>query len=193
MSNDIERWNARYLRGETTDSNPSPLLLKALNETTPGFALDLASGNGRHALYLAANGWQVTAVDGAPAATELLEETAREEKLGLRILTADLELGEFQIEPQTYDLICNFYYLQRNLFPSIREGLIEGGLFVAAIHMVDLSPDVPPMNPNFLLKPDELREQFATWEVLHYEEAKPEDSSHKRLTAEIIARRPRVN
>ena len=190
MSNEIARWNGKYLRGEFPDAEPSALLAGAVENVTPGYALDLASGNGRHSIYLAERGWEVTAVDGASAATLLLQERADAMKLGMRILTADLALGEFQIELRTYDLICNFYYLQRNLFPGIREGIVEGGLFVAAIHMQDDSPDIPPMNPDYLLSPGELRLEFDSWDILHYHEGKPQESAHKRLTAELIARRP---
>ena len=48
---------------------------------------------------------------------------------------ADLEAHEFTIEPYAYDLICDFYYLQRDLFPAIREGVRPGGAVVAAVHL----------------------------------------------------------
>jgi hypothetical protein len=56
---------------------------------------------------------------------------------------------------------------------------------IAAILLVDESPDIKPMNPAFLLKPGELREQFAGWQVPHYFEGGP-----GRAVAEIVARRP---
>jgi hypothetical protein len=49
------------------------------------------------------------------------------------------------------------------------------------------------MNPNFLLHPGELREQFDAWEILHYLEAKPraeETGQHARREARLIARKP---
>ena len=35
---------------------------------------------------------------------------------------ADLERGEFEIEPGAYEVVCDFYYLQRDLFPRMRAG-----------------------------------------------------------------------
>lgn len=189
MTSEVQKWNDRYTRGEFTDAGPSPLLACAVAEVKPGRALDLACGNGRHAVFLAQRGWNVTAVDGAPAAVELVRSRAAEQNLQIDIRLVDLESGEFQISLQRWDLICDFYYLQWSLFPQIRSGLAPGGMFVAAIHLHDDSPDVKPMNPAFLLNAGELRNQFSGWEILHYSEGAPQDSAHRRRTAEIIARR----
>lgn len=184
----MQKWNERYTRGEFMDSGPSPLLEQAVDGVKPGRALDLASGNGRHAIFLAQEGWEVTAVDSAPAAIELIRTRAAAQNLQINIRLADLESGAFRVDSQNWDLICDFYYLQRDLFPAIRSTLVPGGLFVAAIHMQDATPDVRPMNPAFLLNEGELREQFSGWEILHYSEGAPRDSAHRRRTAELIAR-----
>jgi hypothetical protein len=112
--------------------------------------------------------------------------------LSLDARVADLERGGFDIEEGAYDLVCDFYYLQRDLFPRMQAGLKVGGLLVAAIHMVDESPRAKPMNPDFLLRPGELREAFAGLEVLHYRETAGHDEDageHTRRSAELIARK----
>jgi SAM-dependent methyltransferase len=58
---DAAHWDARYARGWLTE--PSATVLDAVAGLTPGRAVDLAAGTGRHARALAARGWQVTAVD----------------------------------------------------------------------------------------------------------------------------------
>jgi SAM-dependent methyltransferase len=166
---------------------PAALLVSAVEHLPAGRALDLACGAGRHALFLARRGWRVTAVDSSREAIGLLREQAGP-ALSVDARVADLEAGEFRIEPDTFDLICDFCYLQRSLFSPIRAGIRPGGLFVAAIHMMDAAPEVKPMNPAYLLQPGELQAEFAEWEVLHYAEAKPE--VHRRRIAELAARRP---
>jgi len=164
------------------------LLVKAAARLRPGRALDLACGPGRHALYLAQMGWQVTAVDAAAAAVELLRKRAAELHVSVDARVADLEAGGFTIEPDAYDLICDFFYLQRGLFPPVRAGIRPGGLFVAAIHMRDESPGLKPMRPQFLLAEGELRREFEGWDLLHYSEREP-DTGHSRRVARIVARR----
>ena len=182
-------WNERYCRGEHAGMEPSQLLVRAVNSLAPGRALDIACGAGRHAIFLAERGWQVTAVDASHVGIEITKERARERGVVVDTRVADLEQGEFSIGPETYDLIIVFYYLQRDLFPQIRAGVRPGGTVVAAIHIVDDSPDAKPMNPAFLLDPGELRAEFQGWVIEYYREGRPHDDDHKRRTAEIIARR----
>lgn len=183
-------WDERYKGRENIIKDPVPLLADFAPRLRPGRALDLASGTGRHAIYLAEQGWRVTAVDASSVGIELAKQTARARNVEVDWVVADLEQREFAIEHEAYDLIGVFYYLQRDLFPQIRAGVRRGGVFIATIQMVDDSPDVKPMNPSFLLKPGELRAEFSGWEVLRDYEGTSTEAGHRRRTAEIVVRRP---
>lgn len=196
-------WDERYRRGEHAGLEPSGLLVRAVEMLAsaesqgrmPGRALDLACGAGRHAILLAERGFEVTAVDASRVAIELVRERARERGLTIDARVADLEGGEFTFEREAYDLVCDFHYLQRGIFSDVRASVLRGGLFVASIHMVDEDAEVGPMNPAFLLREGELREQFDAWEILHYRETRPhakENGRHSRREAQLIARRPPV-
>jgi tellurite methyltransferase len=185
----VADWNERYSRGEQITKEALPLLVRVASELQPGRALDLACGTGRHAIFLAERGWQVRAVDASHVGIEIAEAAARVRGVEIDWRVADLERNEFEIEAEAYDLIGVFYYLQRDLFPLIRAGVRPGGIFIAAIHMVDESPDAKPMNPAFLLQPGELRAEFRGWEILHDYEGAPSEGGHQRRTAEIVARR----
>ncbi len=182
-------WNERYRRGEQIIKEPLPLLARLADELRPGRALDLACGAGRHSILLAERGWQVVAVDASSVGIEIAKTSARVRGVEVDWRVADLERGEFEIEAESYDLIGVFYYLQRDLFPQIRTGLRSGGMVIAAIHMVDESPDTKPMNPEFLLRPGELRAEFRGWEILYDYEGAPTEGGHRRRTAEIVARK----
>jgi SAM-dependent methyltransferase len=182
-------WDERYRSGEYTPDGPLPLVLRVVEKLPPGRALDVACGAGRHALFLAKRGWQVTAVDASRVAIELTQARALKRGVMVDARVADLERGEFAIKPDGYDLICVCYYLQRDLFPAIRAGVKPGGVVVAVVPMVDDNPQVKPMNPAFLLQPGELRAEFAGWQLLHDREGRPVEGSHRRAVAEIVARR----
>lgn len=181
-------WNERYKRGEQANDEPHPLFVEFASKLEPGRALDVACGVGRHALWLAERGWQVTAVDCSRVAIEILRQRASGKGLVIDSRIADLELGEFTIEPGSYDLILNCFYLQRDLFLAIKAGARVEGVVIAVIAMVDDDPSVKPMNPAFLLKPGELRAEFEEWELLWDFEGKRE-GSERRAMAEIVARR----
>src|SRR5438876_85018 len=183
-------WDDGYRNGEHRNDAPAPLVVRAIETLPLGSALDLACGAGRHALVLAERGWRVTAVDASRVAIDIVRDRARERHLELDARVADLEKHEFDIQADTFDLICDCCYLQRDLFPAIRAGVRRGGIVIAIIHLVDPSPDVSPMNPEFLLRGGELRGFFAGSDILHDFEGKPAGAPHQRTVAEIVARRP---
>lgn len=164
---------------------PDPLLMEAAANLAPGRALDLACGPGRHALYLARLGWRVTAVDASTVAIGMLRAQAAGLSIDVRL--ADLERGEFVVAPDSYELICDFLYLQRDLFPQIRAGVHPGGIFAGAIHLLQEGCDATPHNPDFLLHPGELRGFFDGWKIIYYSEGGAEGRA--RRMARIMARR----
>lgn len=180
-------WDERYRRDEHATAEPSRLLVQAVEGLPPGQALDLACGAGRHAIMLAERGWQVTALDASPAGIELVKEHATKRGVAVDARVADLEQSEFVITPNAYDLICVFYYLRRDLFPQIRAGVRPGGTVVAAIHTVDQNADEKSKNSAFFLLQGELCTEFRGWEITHYAEGQPQDTAHRRRTAELVA------
>ena len=149
-------WDQYYADPAHLNLTPVPLLVEVADLLPPGDALDLACGPGRHALHLARLGWRVTAVDSSAVAIKLLRERAA--GLPIDAIRADLERGEFRIAPGAYDLVCDFLYLQRDLFPEIREGIRPGSVFAGTIRL----------DGSFRLGPGELRAEFETWKILFY-------------------------
>jgi tellurite methyltransferase len=187
---EIHDWNKRYrLRerpAEDLDAAPTPLIVAAAAKLVPGKALDLACGAGRNALWLAEHGWEVTAVDGAPAAIEFLRARALERGLKINAVVADLEKNEFEIESSRWDLVAMCYYLQRNLFEVAKRGVAPGGILISIVHMTEPGEEDGPHR----LRPGQLEQYFAGWEIPHRYEGRPTDSAHHRAVAEIVARRP---
>ena len=185
----VTDWDERYRQGEHTTDQPHPLITRFSSTLAPGRVLDLASGSGRHAIWLAERGWQVTAVDYSRTAIEILRERCREKGLDVNSVIGDLERHEFFIQPESYDLIIVCNYLQRDLFAPLKAGTRIGGTAMAVIALVGGDPNVRPMNPSYLLNPGELQAQFQGWEIVHYFEGKSAAAAHQRAMAEIVARR----
>jgi SAM-dependent methyltransferase len=181
----MTKWDERFRTGYGVGAAAEPALINAVSDLCPGLALDVACGLGRNALYLASLGWKVTALDSSQVAIDSLPEF-------IEAHCVDLELPDFQLEPNIYDLICDCYYLQRDLFPKLRDALKPSGLFVAVIPMADGDPAIRPMNPDFLCRDGELRALFEDWEILHQYEGKPGGDTTKRRVSELVARKPTV-
>ncbi len=183
-------WNQRYLSSERGDQGaifapPTALVVRTAESLKPGRALDLACGTGRNAFWLAEQGWNVTAVDGATAAIELLRDEAVRRNLRVDAVAADLSLGQFAIAPESWDLITICYYLQRDLLAPAFSGLRRGGVLLAITHIAESGEEPHPHR----LEAGELLSLFKGGNVLHYREGKPDDQAHKRAVAEIVIQR----
>lgn len=189
---EIRQWDERYRSGDRAqddlEASPNPLLAKTAAKLRPGRALDLACGTGRNALWLAKHGWQVTAVDGAPAAIEILRRRAAERGVAVATKVADLEKNEYRVESNSWDFIAMCFYLQTSLFEAVKKGLKPGGLVLAIVHIA--APGEEPTEHQ--LRPGELEGHFCGWEILHRYEGTPNDPAHKRLSAELVARKPQA-
>ena len=183
----ISKWNRRYLQVEHSERQPLHLIERIAREYPPGVALDLACGLGRNTLCLAEHGWQVTALDASAVAITRLRETVLARGLLVQPRLQDLEASDFVIETERFDLICDCFYLHRPLIPRIRSGVRAGGLVAFVLPMIDDTPGLKPMNPDFLVEAGEVRSWFEDWEILEYSE---KSEAPGRNVAQLFARRP---
>jgi tellurite methyltransferase len=182
---DIRGWDQRYRAEARLTAAPTPLVVETASSLRPGKALDLACGTGRNALWLACQGWDVTAVDGSSSAIEILDKNAAAQGLRIDARVADLEEGEYKIEPASWDFIAICYYLQRDLLEPAKRGVVPRGVLLVIVHIAE--PGEKPTQ--FRLRPGELETHFNGWEILHSYEGKPRDTAHARAVGEIVARR----
>ncbi|HIA14478.1 MAG TPA: FolB domain-containing protein [Nitrospirales bacterium] len=150
---------------------PSPLLVKHVPSIPRGRALDIATGRGRNALFLAKAGFQVEGLDQNREALAACDEKAKQ--LGLRNLSLkeiDLEQSP-SIENNAYELIVNTYYLQRDLAPTIVNGLKVGGVLIFETFLMENHHRFNhPRRKEFCLEPNELLTLFNGLTVLYYHE-----------------------
>jgi hypothetical protein len=78
------------------------------------------------------------------------------------------------------------FYLQPDLIEASKLGVVVGGVVLAIVHITE--PGEEPTKHR--LRPGELAGFFEGWEILHSHEGQPGDPKHRRLSAEIVARKP---
>lgn len=185
---DAEHWNARYLQDERYHRDIPPRRFLVENaDCLPlrGLALDAAMGLGNNAAFLLERGLHVVGVDVSWAAAR----QAKARLPGLLAVVADLT--HFHLPEECFDVILNFYYLQRDLWAQYRRALRPGGILVIETltqEMHGLRPDIDPL---YLLHPGELRAAFGDWQILVEREGWVETSTrHPKAVAGLIACRP---
>jgi SAM-dependent methyltransferase len=145
-----------------------------------GRVLDLAAGSGRHSRLLLANGYMVTAVDRDISA--LLPLAGR----GCELQKIDLETGAVWSLGTAYDGIVVTNYLHRPLLPAISSALAPGGVLIYETFARGNERLGRPHNSDFLLRPGELLDAFATLTVVAFEQGEisvPRPSVIQRIAA----------
>ena len=156
------------------NSNPvHSEVLEAMQFLSPGKALDLGCGQGRNALFLAQQGFDVTAVDQNELALEILQSIVEQEDLEMTVGLYDINSAALT---QTYDLIIStvvLMFLQADRIPAIIQNMQDqtnpGGynLIVCAMDTEDYPCQVPF---SFTFKEGELADYYKDWELIKYNE-----------------------
>jgi len=170
---DREKWDARYRGGAYAGRrHPTALLDRFAAELPRGAALDVASGAGRNALFLASRGFTVDAVDVSAVALERLRADAAAAGLAIRGFVADLEDGIPGSVPlgDCYDLIVLVRYVNQPLMPALIERLANGGVLLVEQHLQTSLDVVGPRSEAFRLAPNALLEAVRPLRVHYYRE-----------------------
>jgi len=104
-----ERWNRRWAGEERvhTSTAPSRFVVDEVAGLRPGAALDLACGAGRNAVWLAGQGWRVTAVDFSRVALGMARGLEAERRVSVEWVEADVLA--WTPPARAYDLVCVLY------------------------------------------------------------------------------------
>lgn len=132
---DSAAWDERYrTQGLVWGGPPNRWVVDELSGAEPGSALDLACGEGRNALWLAAQGWQVQAVDFSPVAI------AKARELDTRGLVQWVEGDATSYRPPAPVDLALLCYLQlpaserRRAVRAAAESLAPGGRLLVIAH-----------------------------------------------------------
>ena len=162
-------------------------LLTDLDSSLP--VLDLACGKGRNGLALAEQGVSVLFADRSASALKVVEQRLLAAGLPGRVWQVDLEQpGARLFGKNSFSAVLGFCYLHRPLFPALKQAVIAGGLVIYETFTVEQSNFGRPHNPDFLLRPGELREYFHSWEIIYQFEGIRRNPD--RGIAQIVARKP---
>ena len=141
-------------------------------------------GRGRHVETLARSGCRVFGVDVRLEAVQSARDRASRYQCRLRAWIADLTV--YPLPRERFALVIVTRYLQRDLFPSLRESLVPGGVILyETFTEAQRALGTGPTSPDHLLAPGELCARFDGFDRVFYEE-----ESASEAVARIVARRP---
>jgi SAM-dependent methyltransferase len=144
---------------------PNAFLVRTIVGRKPGRALDVAMGQGRNALWLAAQGWNVTGFDISPVGIAQARKEAGAR--GLTIETFVMPYEDFDWGKDKWDLIVFSYFFPQAALPKVREALRPGGLILVEGFHIDTAR-VRPVGGGY--RDNELAQVFKDYRLLVYED-----------------------
>ncbi len=134
MTDSRALWDERYgAEHYVYGTDPNDFLVEAVRDLRRGRALSLAEGEGRNAVWLASQGFEVWSVDQSAAGVAKTRRLARER--GVTVHAGLGRLEELEIEPGSWDLIVSIFAhvpaaTRRRVHRAVVAGLRPGGTFV---------------------------------------------------------------
>ena len=105
---DASAWDDRYRTSELVwTGEPNIFLVEVAAKLGPGRALDVACGEGRNAVWLASQGWRVSAADFSARGLEKAQALATGRGVELELIEADVV--RWQPQPRSFDLVAVLY------------------------------------------------------------------------------------
>lgn len=190
MKSDQTRWDERFREEEYAfGKRANPFLKRHIVTLRKGKALDLAAGEGRNAVFLARHGFDVDAIDISEVGLRKAQRLAKE--MGVKVHTLLADLDTYQIQKEQYDLITNFYFLNRNLVPKIKRGLKKGGMVIFETYLLEHRKlrTGGPKDPRYFLRPNELLQLFKEFRILFYREGIFKEGGKRKAIASLIAQK----
>jgi SAM-dependent methyltransferase len=153
---DAGAWDERYSQKDLLwTAEPNRFLVSEVESLSPGRALDLACGEGRNSVWLAARGWAVVGVDFSPIGLD--KAAALADHLGVEVEWVLSDVTTYEPEREAFDLVA-VLYLQLPVdelglaLDNASSALAPGGtLFVVAHHPENIAGGFAgPQDPTIL-------------------------------------------
>lgn len=176
---DKDRWDEKYsTEAYIFGQEAVPFLKQNIHLLPKGKALDIAMGEGRNGVYLATQGFDVVGLDISEKGLAKAHQLAKQKGVTLETRVVDLETH--QLEKNAYDVILLMYYMQRDLWPQIKDALKPGGMAIVETYNVDHLKH-QKFNPKWLLKPNELLEAFKDMKIIRYQAYEDSDQAYSSI------------
>jgi 2-polyprenyl-3-methyl-5-hydroxy-6-metoxy-1,4-benzoquinol methylase len=196
------QWDIRYNTEEFVYGTAPNDFLRETARYIPkgGEVLCLAEGEGRNAVFLAKQGYNVTAVDASAVGLQKAQKLAESNQVSIKTVVADL--NDFEIEPQRWDGIVSIFChlaepLRSKVYHNAVKGLARNGVLIMEAYtprQLKHKTGGPPV-VELLYEPEEIKTLLTGLDFIIYREVEREiyeGKLHRGLSAvlQVLAKKP---
>ncbi|WP_135855191.1 class I SAM-dependent methyltransferase [Halorussus salinus] len=165
-------WDDRFRNGDyPQDPDPSPVLRRYVDSFPDGRALDVATGTGRNAVFLAEEGYQVDGIDKSGEGLRIARRNAADRGVADRTNWIRADISSYTFPESTYDVITISFYRAVDRFPDVKEALAPGGVLFVQHHLRTSDPvESGPSGDRYRFAANELLHSCLDLTVLYYDE-----------------------
>ncbi len=167
-----EHWNTTLRKQAGFKTTVNSFLATWAKGKKPGTALDIASGQGRNAVWLATQGWRVTGVDISDQGLEMSKKAALAAKT--RLTTVEADVDTWDLGKEKWDLVTLIYAgSDPKLIERIKPSIKKGGWFVVEFFGKEATAgtgiggfatgELAALFPGWKIEKDEIVEDVADW------------------------------
>ena len=184
-------WEERYSGERVWSGRVNVQLAAEAPSLAPGRALDIGCGEGGDAIWLARQGWQVTAVDFADAALARTAGHAAEAGVGDRVETRRVDVRTFEPDGEQWDLVTShFFHLPDGGMPDVVRRLASavapGGTLLVVGHAPDdLHTGLRHGHVSFMFTADQLTPALPDDFEVEVCESRPRTQPHPETGEEV--------
>ena len=189
MTDDRECWNEKYSTDEEFElpDDPIPELERRVDTLPTGRALDVATGTGRNARFLASVGYDVDAVDVSAEALDRAARAADREGVDVNWIRSDID--DFVFEDGAYDVITVSFFAALDRLPDLLAALAPGGVLVYEHHLQSSDPIEIGPSDRYRYPSNHLLHACLDLTILHYEErTRLDDEGRTQAVATLVGR-----
>ncbi|MFC4451157.1 class I SAM-dependent methyltransferase [Halorussus aquaticus] len=187
----MQTWDERFRDGDYPQNpDPSPILRRYLGACPDGRALDVATGTGRNAVFLAEEGYQVDGIEQSIEGLRIARRNATNSGVAERTNWIQADVPTYAFPESTYDVATISFYRAVDRFPDIKEALTPNGVLFVEHHLRSSeSVQSGPSGDRYRFAANELLHACLDLTVLYYDErTETRDDGRSSAVVRIVAR-----
>lgn len=169
---DEKFWDEKFQFRDDKPLNPDNAVVYNIKKLKKGSVLDIACGDGRNALFLLENDFEVMGIDFSEVALERLRRFSERKNYNVKLKCVDLRKSYALDDLGMFDnILINHFKLGKELLIKLKDHIVEDGILIISGFGHNHKPDFKIRECDLIQKED-INSMMKFFHLISYEESK---------------------